>query len=117
MDLMPEMVSFLVSQHQMPKFCIKHGKFHKETIHIRPSLHTSLSVLIEDFPYNPRITEINSFIDAKPACEISIYSQISQVVIGDRRHSDTSVVTASSSYLFLFSYKNVHATVENSVYI
>ena len=66
MVLMPEMVSFLVSQHQMPKFRIKHGKFHKETIHI-PPLHTSLSVPIEDFPYNPRITEINSFIDAKPA--------------------------------------------------
>ena len=65
MDLMPEMVSFLVSQHQMPKFRIKHGKFHKETIHI-PSLHTSLSILIKDFHYNPMITEINSFIDAKP---------------------------------------------------
>ena len=30
MDLMLEMVL----QHQMPKFRIKHGKFHKETIHI-----------------------------------------------------------------------------------
>ena len=48
MDLMPEMVLFLVSQHQMPKFLIKHGKFHKETIHI-PTLNPSLSVLIEDF--------------------------------------------------------------------
>ena len=48
MNLMPEMVSFLVSQHQMPKFRMKHGKFHKETIHI-PTLNTSLSVLIKDF--------------------------------------------------------------------
>ena len=66
MNLMPEMVSLSVLQHQMPKFHIKHGKFQIETIHI-PSLHPSLSVPFEDFHHNPRITEINSLIDAKPA--------------------------------------------------
>ena len=30
-------------------------------------LHPSLSVSIEDFHHNPRITEINSFIDTKTA--------------------------------------------------
>ena len=51
-EMVPEMVALSVLQHQMPKFRIKHGKFHKEIIHIDlPSLHrsTSLSVLIEDF--------------------------------------------------------------------
>ena len=47
MDLMPEMVL----QHQIPKFRIKHGKFHKETIHI-PFLHPSLSVPIENVHLN-----------------------------------------------------------------
>ena len=47
-EVVPEMVALSVLQHQMPKFCIKHGKFHKEIIHI-PSLHTSLSVLIKDY--------------------------------------------------------------------
>ena len=38
---------------------------HKFT-HI-PLIHLSLSVPIKDFHHNPRITEINSFIDAKSA--------------------------------------------------
>ena len=63
MDLMPEMISLSVLQHQIP---IKHGKFHLKSIHI-PSLHLSMSVSIKDFKQNPRITEINSFIGAKPA--------------------------------------------------
>ena len=32
-----------------------------------PSLHPSLSAPIQNFHHNPRITEINSFIGAKPA--------------------------------------------------
>ena len=55
-EVVPEMVSLLILQHQIPKFCIKHGKFHKKSIHI-PSLHPSLSVPIGNLHHNPRITE------------------------------------------------------------
>ena len=54
------MVSLPVLQHQMLKFRIKHVKFHKETTHI-PSIHLSLSVPIESFHWNSRITKRNSF--------------------------------------------------------
>ena len=40
--VVPEMVTLSVLQHQMPKFRIKHGKFHKETTHT-PSIHLFLS--------------------------------------------------------------------------
>ena len=55
----------MVLQHQIPNFRIKLERFHKETTHI-PSIHLSLSVSIESVHYNAKITEINSFIDAKP---------------------------------------------------
>ena len=48
-EVVPEMVSISVLQHQIP---IKHGKFHFKFIHI-PSLHLSMSVSIKDFKQNP----------------------------------------------------------------
>ena len=65
-EVVPEMVPLLILQHQIPNFRIKHGMFHIETTHIN-SLSLSLSVPSENVHYNAKITEINSFIDAKPA--------------------------------------------------
>ena len=77
MEVVPEMGSPPVLQHQI---WIKPEMSHIKSTHI-PLIHLSLSVPIKDFHHNPRITEINSFIDAnKPApdlaCEISIHSEI-----------------------------------------
>ena len=76
--LVPEMVPLSVLQHQIAKFRIKHGKFHKESIHI-PSIFVSLSAANEEFHYNARIAEkllslMLNQIQTK-LCKISIHSR------------------------------------------
>ena len=71
MEVVPEMVSLLDLQHQIRN---KPGKYCIKSTHV-PSFHRFLSVTVHDFYNNPGISEINSFIDAKPAqtaCEISM---------------------------------------------
>ena len=64
-QVVPEMVSLPVLQHQMSKFHIKHGKFHKESTRI-PSLAFSLSAAIQEFHYSAIIAGKTPFTDTKP---------------------------------------------------
>ena len=88
-ELVPEMVPFPVLQHQIAKFGIKHGKFHKESIH-KPSIFLSLSAANKEFHYNARIAEKTPFTDAKsdPVCTrqscVKSPFTVDGIVLGDR---------------------------------
>ena len=64
MEVVPEMVSLPVLQHQIPNFRIKPGKCYMEFTHL-PSLLLSQLPAINEFHYNARIAEKTTFTDAK----------------------------------------------------